>query len=77
VIDPRPGYTRADFWVLDEDGRYRPVPIEPDGSYHSTVLTDFKLDVTGLLSDELPDPLKALAAMVGVEALLRVMGGEK
>lgn len=74
IIDPRPGLTRADFWVLDADGRYRPVPIEPDGTYHSTVLSNFKLDVNSLLADELPDPLKALANMIGIEAILRAMG---
>ncbi len=74
IIDPRPGLTRADFWVLDADGRYRPIPIEPDGTYHSTVLPNFKLDVNSLLADELPDPLKALANMIGIEALLRAMG---
>jgi Uma2 family endonuclease len=77
IIDPRPDKGRADFWVLEEDGRYRPIPIEPDGIYHSTVLPNFKLDITGLLADELPDLLKALADMVGVEVLLRAMGHEK
>ncbi|MCC6458145.1 MAG: Uma2 family endonuclease [Caldilineaceae bacterium] len=77
IIDPRPTSTRADFWVLDEDGRYRPVPIEPDGIYRSTILPNFKLNVNSLLADELPDPLKALADMVGIEPLLRVMGHDQ
>jgi Uma2 family endonuclease len=77
LIDPRPGLTRADFWVLDEDGRYQPIPIESDGIYHSTVLSNFKLDVNSLLADELPDPLKALADMIGIDAVLRAMGHER
>jgi Uma2 family endonuclease len=28
ILDPRPGYERADFYVLDEQGRYRPVPVD-------------------------------------------------
>jgi hypothetical protein len=76
VIDPRPGLTRADFWVLDEDGRYQPIPIGADGLYHSTVLPNFVLDVKILLSEQLPEPLKVVAKMVGKEALLRALGNE-
>jgi Uma2 family endonuclease len=77
IIDPRPGLTRADFWVLDKDGRYQPIPIESDGIYHSTVLPNFKLNVNSLLADVLPDPLKALADVIGVDALLRAIGHER
>lgn len=77
IIDPRPGLARADFWVLDNHGVYQPIPIQPDGTYHSTVLPEFKLDVNGLLADELPSPLKALANMVGVETLMRALGNKK
>jgi hypothetical protein len=71
VIDPRPGSTRADFWVLGEDGRYRPMPVEPNGIYHSTVLPNFKLDVNTLLTDEELDPVQALIDMVGLDTLAR------
>jgi Uma2 family endonuclease len=77
IIDPRPGMARADFWILDENGRYQPILIGSDGVYHSAVLPNFKLDVNSLLADKLPDPLKVLADMVGVEALLRAMGHAK
>lgn len=77
VIDPRPGLTRADFWVLAEDGRFQPVPISADGTYLSTVLPNFKLDVISLLSDSLPSPLKAAAEMVGRDAFMRAMNSEE
>ena len=77
IIDPRPGVARADFWVLDNHGVYQPIPIQPDGVYRSTVLPEFKLDVNGLLADELPSPLKALANMVGVDTLMRSLGGDE
>ena len=65
IIDPRPGKERADFWVLDEDGRYRPVPIDEDGIYHSTVLSGFQLRPAWLWHEELPDPLRTFAEIVG------------
>ena len=71
VIDPRPGTARADFWVLDENARYRPVLIESNGIYRSTVLPNFKLDVNKLLMDESLDHIQALIDMVGIEALAR------
>ncbi|MFN8493656.1 MAG: Uma2 family endonuclease [Caldilineaceae bacterium] len=27
LLDPRPGKERADFWILDDDGKYQPVPL--------------------------------------------------
>ena len=70
IIDPRPGYERADFYVLDTRGRYQPVPIDPDGRYHSTVLVGFWFEVEWGLSATLPDVLQALAQIVGPEQLL-------
>jgi Uma2 family endonuclease len=76
IIDPRPGVARADFWVLDDEGRYQPVPIDADGIYHATVLPGFRLDVNSLLAEQLPNPLEALAKMVGTDTLLRSLGSE-
>jgi Uma2 family endonuclease len=73
VIDPRPGVARADFWVLDDSGMYRPVPIGANGLYTSTVLPNFKLNVNALLAEELPNPLSALAEMIGMEALMQAL----
>lgn len=77
VIDPRTGSTRADFWVLGEDGRYQPMPVEPNSIYHSTVLPNFKLDVNNLLTDEELDPVQALIDMVGLETLARQRGQDR
>jgi Uma2 family endonuclease len=71
VIDPRPGLTRADFWVLDDTNRYRPITVAEDGIYRSTVLQNFAIDVNLLLSDNLPEPMKVLMKMVGKDAMIR------
>jgi Uma2 family endonuclease len=74
IIDPRPGYERVDFYVLDAKGRYRPVPVEPDGRYHSTVLAGFWLQVDWVLATEPPEILQALVQIVGPQKLLEAMG---
>ena len=50
----RPGYERADFYVLDTRGRYQPVPIDPDGRYHSTVLAGFWFGSNGFCQRRYP-----------------------
>lgn len=65
VIDPRPGKERADFWVLEGDGRYRPVPVPPGGAYRSTVLPGFGLRPDWLHAEALPDPQTAFAEIAG------------
>jgi Uma2 family endonuclease len=77
IIDPRPGYERVDFYVLDGQGRYRPVPANPDGRYHSTVLAGFWLQVDCLLTGEPPEVLQTLAQIVGAQKLLEAMGIEQ
>jgi Uma2 family endonuclease len=74
IIDPRPGYERADFYVLDDKGRYRSVPIDPDGRYHSTVLADFWFQVDWVLAAEPPEVLQTLAQVVGPQKLLQALG---
>lgn len=77
VVDPRPGKERADFWVLDEHGRYQPVPVGAEGVYRSTVLPGFWFRVDWLWAEELPDPLFAFGEIAGfppavMEALRRL-----
>lgn len=72
VIDPRPGMARADFWVLGNDGNYQAIPIQPNGIYHSTVLPNFNLNLTGLLTEESLNPIQALIEMIGLDALGRI-----
>ena len=66
IIDPRPKRKRADFYVLNEQGRFQPVPIPADRRYHSTVLHGFWLDVDWLWQHD-PNELTALTAIVGAE----------
>jgi Uma2 family endonuclease len=73
ILDPRPGYERADFYVLDEQGRYRPVPVDQDGRYSSTVLPGFWFQVDWVLSAEPPSVLNALAQIVGPQKLAQAM----
>jgi len=77
VIDSRPGERQADFWIVDEHGRYQSVPIGDDGIYRSTILPGFWLRVDWLWGETLPDPLLTFAEIVGfpsqvVEALREI-----
>lgn len=72
IIDPRPRHQRADFYVLDEQGRYQPVPLPLSGVYRSSVLEGFWLNVNWLWRDE-PKPLAALAEIVGAEQVMKAL----
>jgi Uma2 family endonuclease len=76
IVDPRPKRRRADFYVLDAAGRYRPVPVGDDGIYHSLVLPGFWLKVDWLWEEDC-NPLQALAEMAGVEKLVAAMRPDK
>ncbi len=73
ILDSRPGRERADFYVLDEKGRYRPVPPASDGRYHSTILPGFWLHVDWVTSAEPPAVLTALAQVVGPQKLVEAI----
>lgn len=64
IIDPRSNRRRADFFVLDGNGRYQPVPVGTDAIYRSAVIDGFWLDVRWLWADEL-DPVAALRQLAG------------
>lgn len=68
LFDPRPGMERADFWVLDETGRYRPVLTDDQGVYRSTVIPGFWLRLDWLWTEELPDPQQTFAQIAGFPA---------
>ena len=76
IIDPRPNRKRAYFYVLDEDGRYQPMPVGRDGVYRSQVVPGFWLNVNWLWEDA-PDGLSALAHIVGVEKLMDAVQMQK
>lgn len=75
IIDPRPQRLRADFYVLDPRGRYRPVPLGDDDIYHSTVLPNFWLNTNWLWQED-PDPLLALAEIAGAERVIAALREE-
>lgn len=66
LIDSRPQKAHADFYRLDADGKYRPVPIGEDGVFHSAVVSGFWMRVEWLLAEELPDPLLTFAEIVAL-----------
>jgi len=76
IIDPRPGLERVDFYVRDNTGRYRPVLVDPEGRYHSTVLAGFWFQVDWVLATEPPEVLRALAQIVGRQKLLEALEAE-
>ncbi|MBM3226962.1 MAG: Uma2 family endonuclease [Candidatus Tectomicrobia bacterium] len=74
IIDSRPGHTRVDFYVLDPTGRYRPVPVDSDGRYRSTMLPGLWVQAEWLMAAEPPAVLQALAQIVGPHKLLEAIG---
>jgi Uma2 family endonuclease len=64
IIDPRPRQQQVDFYVLGSDNLYHSAPIDDDGRYHSTVITNFWLDVDWLWQQPLPNPQLALAEIM-------------
>ena len=68
ILDNRPGRQRAQFFQLDEQGRYRLIPVEADGIYRSQVLPGFWLQVEWLWAEQ-PDALRAIAAVIGPEQM--------
>ncbi len=66
LFDPRPATQRADVWSLGPDRRYRPLPMDDAGRYHSVILPGFWVRDAWLTQDPLPDPLTAFAEIVGL-----------
>lgn len=81
LIDPL--RERAEFYRLDEEGFYRPVsPDDVEGVYRSQVIPGFWLKVGWLWQEPLPGPVRAVAAIAGVDSALteafeRALRGEK
>jgi Uma2 family endonuclease len=67
IIDPRPERMRASFFVLHENGHYRPVPPDEAGTYCSTVLPAFRLKIEWLWQDP-PPPIDDLMLEIGGDA---------
>jgi len=71
IIDSRPDRQRVSFFVLDERGKYRPVP--PDANvYRSTVLANFWLKTDWLWQAPSP-PIEALLLEIGGDAYIQYL----
>ncbi|MCP4212907.1 MAG: Uma2 family endonuclease [Halieaceae bacterium] len=80
VIDPREGKEQADFWVLDEQGRYQAGGVDEAGVYRSTALAGFWLQVDWLWQEPLPDSQQTFADIAGfpeeIKAALRSIAAQ-
>ncbi len=70
LVDSRPEQKRADFYRLDDEGRYALFATEADDKVASEVLEAFWLRPSWLWQEPLPNPLAALAEIVGRDALI-------
>lgn len=66
IIDNRPRRRRAEFYQMDENGRYQPVPVGKDGLYRSKVIPGFWLNVNWLWAEPPPDPFLTFAEIAGL-----------
>lgn len=67
LVDPRLDWQQAEFYRLDDKGRYKLIAPQ-DGVFRSAVLRDFWLRVDWLWQDPLPDPTAVLAEIRGLPA---------
>jgi Uma2 family endonuclease len=63
LLDPEA--ERAEFYQLDEHGKYRQVALNAQGIYRSRALPGFWLDTSWLWSDSLPRVMETLRAIAG------------
>ena len=73
LIDSRPGQERADFYRLDDEKRYALFATESDEKVASEVLEGFWLRPAWLWRAPLPNPLSALAEVVGPDAIMAAL----
>ena len=66
LIDPQT--QRVEFYRLTEDGQYRLVLPDAEGIYRSDVLPGFWLRVEWLWQEPLPDPLRVLGQIAGMDS---------
>ena len=67
IIDSRAERNRVSFFVLDAQGKYRPVPLDDNGIYRSSVLAPFWIKADWLW--QIPSP--------AIEDLLLDIGGDE
>jgi Uma2 family endonuclease len=68
LLDPE--RKRADFYVLDSEGRYQRRPLGAEGVYRSEVVQGFWLRGEWLWQQPLPSPLRVVAEVAGVDPVL-------
>lgn len=73
IIDPRTGKQRADFYRLDETGRYQLFGMDEDEWVESEVLKGFRLRPQWLWQTESLNPYLALGEMLGNETFLALL----
>ena len=61
IVDPE--WERADFYVRGDDERYQRILPDPQGRYHSKVLSGFWLEVSWLWQNPLPPILDILGEL--------------
>lgn len=54
IIDSRPGKERADFYILDDDGRFQAVLPDAQGRFHSRVIPGFFVQLEWLWQEPAP-----------------------
>ncbi|MDQ3693025.1 MAG: Uma2 family endonuclease [Chloroflexota bacterium] len=68
IIDPRPRRQSVDFYTLDADGYYQPVPPDDAGRLRSRVLPGFWIDPGWLWQDPLPGPYQLIGRIEAEQA---------
>lgn len=63
LIDPT--RQQAEFYLLDEQGVYQPVPLDAQSRYYSQILTGFWFQVDWLWRERLPSVTKVLSNIGG------------
>ena len=70
IIDPRPYQEHAEFFVLNDDGKYESALLDDHGRFFSSVLPNLWIDANWFKSADLPDPQRTLAKiMLTIETL--------
>ncbi len=64
LIDPRRRKEQADFYQLDDHGRFISIGLDEEGLYHSKVLPGLQIDPALLYTYDLPHPQLLLASLV-------------
>jgi Uma2 family endonuclease len=54
IIDSRPGKERADFYILDDDGRFQAALPDDQGRFHSRIIPSFFVQLEWLWQEPAP-----------------------